>query len=260
MSFRSYLDNTRDELLRDARRAGVEVPTNYWFTFSAQKGSLNFPPATLQPLASQLADIKTLCQVLFDAKVNSLAWLRRVPVDKEQENNPGSQDYVSTKGVTNAFSIVMPYEVAFQGFSSQLAAVLEGLARLPQCYIITNMVVEPAATAGQQTDPNAPDLAARYAPQGMDAGAALRARYGLAMRYGGRYGMAPPPPPVQPVRRGPSTFLEEKPLRIILSVQAVRLKPRNATPAAPAGRSPAPPPPAPAPAEPQPEPQPQPTE
>src|SRR5690242_18432300 len=127
MSLRSYLDNTRDELLKDARRAGVEVPTNYWFTFSAQKGSLNFTPSTLQPLAAQLADIKAICEVLFDAKVNSLAWLKRVPVDSQQDSTMGSQDYLTTKASTNNWSIVMPYEVAFQGFSSQLAAVLEGL-------------------------------------------------------------------------------------------------------------------------------------
>ena len=38
MGFRTYLDNTRAKLLADAQRAGVEVPTNYWFTFAAQKG------------------------------------------------------------------------------------------------------------------------------------------------------------------------------------------------------------------------------
>jgi hypothetical protein len=226
MSFRSYLDTTRSELIQGAKRAGVEVPTNYWFTFSAQKGALNFNPASLQPLAAQLADIKALCDVLFDAKVNSLAWLKRVPVDSQQDNTMGSQDYVTTKPATNAWSVVMPYEVAFQGFSSQLASVLDGLAHLPQCYIVTNIVVEPAATAGQSTDSTAPEN--RYAPSGgmsMDAGARLRARYGIR---------APAPPPVVAVRRGPTTFLEEKPLRIILSVQAVRLKPRTAPAAAPA--------------------------
>ena len=46
MEFRTYLDNTRAKLLSDAHRAGVEVPTNYWFTFAAQKGAMTFSPAT----------------------------------------------------------------------------------------------------------------------------------------------------------------------------------------------------------------------
>src|SRR5262249_31245 len=49
--FRTYLETTRSELLTDAQRAGVEVPTNYWFTFAAQKGAMTFSAATLQPLA-----------------------------------------------------------------------------------------------------------------------------------------------------------------------------------------------------------------
>ena len=38
------------------QRAGVEVPTNYWFTFAAQKGAMSFAQTSLEPLASQLAD------------------------------------------------------------------------------------------------------------------------------------------------------------------------------------------------------------
>src|SRR5258708_21592892 len=100
MEFRTYLDNTRSKLLFDAQRAGVEVPTNYWFTFAAQKGSMTFAPASLQPLASQLADIKTLCGVLFDAKVNSLVSIKRVAVDN-QDTSLGSQEYLSVKASTN---------------------------------------------------------------------------------------------------------------------------------------------------------------
>src|SRR5579862_3096000 len=50
MTFRTYLDNTRAQLQTDARRAGVDIPTNYWFTFGAQKGSMTFSPTSLQPL------------------------------------------------------------------------------------------------------------------------------------------------------------------------------------------------------------------
>ncbi len=221
-TFRTYLDNTRSQLLSDAQRAGVEVPTNYWFTFAAQKGAMTFSANTLQPLASQLADIKMICDVLFDAKINSLVWLKRVPVDKE--DSLGSQDYLNAKGVTNNWSVVMPYEVTFQGFSSELAAVLEGLVRLPHCFVVTNIVVEPAASAGSPTDqmPNMNRYV--YQPPATDGANLMRSR------YGGRYGPMPqmaPPPVVRPVASGPQTILDAKPLRFTLSVQAVKLKPKT---------------------------------
>jgi hypothetical protein len=230
MVFRTYLDNTQSKLLADAKRAGVEVPTNYWFTFAAQKGSVTFAPASLQPLASQLADIRTLCGVVFDAKVNSLVWLKRPAVDS-QDTVLGSQEYLTAKPVTNNWAVIVPYEVAFQGFSSELAAVLDGLARLPHCFMVTNVVVEPAATATSTEEQNpATDLLSRYGirgPVGGDASSMMRQRYGMAGRYGRMMAPPPPPPVARPVNRGPNTVLDEKPLRFILSIQAVKLKPRK---------------------------------
>jgi hypothetical protein len=214
--FRTYLENSRSELLADAQKAGVEVPTNYWFTFAAQKGAMTFKAATLQPLASQLADIKTICEVLFEAKINSLVWLRRVPVDSQ--DSLGSQDYLNAKPVTNSWAVVMPYEVTFQGFSSQLGAVLDGLVRVPYCFVVTNLVVEPAATAGAPTE------------QQSSYSMAMTPQQNLAQRYGryGRYGAQPAiPQPVRPVQSGPATILDEKPLRFTLALQAVKLKPRK---------------------------------
>ncbi len=238
MTFRSFLDNTRARLLADAQLAGVEVPTNYWFTFSALSGTMDFKSATLQPLATQLADIQSICQVLFDAKVNSLAWLKRASVDSSDTSLTGSQDYLTAKAVTNTYSVVMPYEVAFQGFSSELAAVLDGLARLPHCLIVTNVVAEQAANATTPTTDESgqmADLSSRYGrPVGMDPMQAMRDRYGgMGGRYGGRYGgrggmmnpMPVIPQPVQrPASRGPATILDEKPLRFVLSITAVNLK------------------------------------
>lgn len=231
MQFRTLLDNTHQRLVVNAKRAGVEVPTNYWFTFAAQKGSMTFSTNSLQPLSTQLADVMTICQVLFDAKVNSLLWLKRAAVDSQ--DSAGSQDYVSTKPVTNNFFVSMPYEVAFQGFSSELASVLEGFARLPTCYMVTNLVVEPAATAGQPaadpTTSTGSDYMSRYgfAP-GAQAGAGAAMRYGMANRYGmGRYGPQQPPVVPQPVAPQKTTVLEEKPLRFTLSLQSVKLKPRS---------------------------------
>jgi hypothetical protein len=233
MVFRTFLDNSRAQLLADAQKAGVEVPTNYWFTFAAQKGAVNFSPGTLEPLASQLADIRVMCDVLFDAKVNSLVWLKRPQMDTQ--DSLGTQDYLASKPVTNEWAVITPYEVAFQGFSAQLASVLEGLARLPHCFVVTNIVIEPEATAGSQTDSTGmPDYMSRYAQPGaaVDIQQQLQQRYG---RYGGGRGRTPmvAPVPIQPpptrVQRGPATVLDEKPLRFTLSIQSVKLKPQPQT-------------------------------
>lgn len=220
--FRTFLDKTRAKLLSEAQVAGVETPTNYWFSFGAQKGAMTFSSKSLQPLASQLADIEAICEALFDAKVNSLVWLRRVPVDSL--DSLGSQDYLSAKAVTNAYAVIMPYEVTFQGFSSELAHVLDNLNRSPYFLCVTNIVVEQAAnaTSGDQSSPAA-NLYSRYG---------MSPEQNLANRYGGRYGryggMQQPVQPVQPVQTGPTVILNEKPLRFILSVQAIKLnKPRT---------------------------------
>jgi hypothetical protein len=169
--------------------------------------------------------VRLICGVLFDAKVNSLIWLKRAPVDN-QDSSLGSQDYLGIKPTTNNWSVVVPYEVAFQSFSSELAAVLDGLARLPHCFMVTNIVVEPAATASSATEEPASMYTQRYGPA-VDQSQRAMERYGG--RYGGRGRMMPQPVQPQPVQvrpasRGPATVLEEKPLRFTLSINAVKLK------------------------------------
>jgi hypothetical protein len=238
--FGTLLDDTIYYLRSAARRESVEIPTNYWFTFEAQKGAMTFTPASLQPLASQLADIRAICEVLFDAKVNRLVGIKRVPVDRE--GTLGSQDYLSIKATTNDWTIIAPYEVTFQGFTSELASVLEGLVRQPHCIIVTNMVVQPATSSSSQMQELMPGFADRYGLQGgvrpgMDP--SMADRYGLgggrgrggreASRYGG---FQPPPQMMMPVAPPPRTSLnlvDEQALQYTLHLQVVKLKPQPVT-------------------------------
>jgi hypothetical protein len=208
MEFRGFLDNAVGQLRLDARNSGVHLPPNYWFSFAAQKGMMTFSPRTVAPLAAQLSDIRALCGTIIDAKINALAWVKRAPVDSL--DSAGGQDYLEGRPTTNEFTIVMPYEVAFHGFSAELAAVLEGLVRLPQCFVVTHLVVEPL---------EAP-LADRILP-------VPRPRLLGPAHDGLRIDQFQPlrlsrPAFVQPA---PSTVLNERPLRFVLSVQSVRLRP-----------------------------------
>src|SRR5437867_349241 len=69
--FRGLLDNTIFELQEKAKQVGAELPEkDYAFSFKAQRTLLTFAPGSFPALPEQLAEIKTICDMLFDAKIN----------------------------------------------------------------------------------------------------------------------------------------------------------------------------------------------
>ncbi|HKS38663.1 MAG TPA: Amuc_1100 family pilus-like protein [Verrucomicrobiae bacterium] len=244
-TFKGLLETTIFELVRDAEKAGVNLPGKYDFTFKTQRGSVVFAPETLMPLATQVAEIKALCDVLFRARVHSLVSLRRIPVAKEDE---GSIDFLSgRKPVTNAVTgaITTPYEIVFQGFSAELAGVLDGFYRATNCFIVKNIDVQTNVTV------SATEPVPSYQPFSYTAPAAtptptaqpsydalMRQRYGIGNPYRGiRPGegvpsTAAPVVPVTPTRRGPETVLDEKPLKFTMYLESVRLSPTASSKAA----------------------------
>jgi hypothetical protein len=218
--FRARLDNAIAELRRSAGAAGVQLDTNYWFSFETHKTAVNFATNHVTALASQLADIKALCHILYDAKVLKLTGMKRVAVTSD---DTGTTDYVTTKATTNTWAIIMPYEMTFDAFSSELAAVLRGLLRSRDCFVVKNLTVEKAADAQVQQDQQ-PAGAQPFNPYN---------RYGIPMGpfrggEGGRYSRPmpmTPPPAIKPAAPGGfSTVLDEKTLRVTLTLDAVKLK------------------------------------
>jgi hypothetical protein len=237
-TFKNLLETTISVLVRDAEKSGVSLPSSnrYDFTFKPQRSSLDFAPATLVPLAMQVSEIKAICDVLFDARVQTLAGLRRAPVAKEDEGTTGATDYLSgRKLATNAVTgaVLAPYEIVFHGFSTELAAVLEGFYRSPNCFIVKNIDVQTNvvfASVGEYVP--------SYVPYSFTPGVpppVLNPYQEMQRRYGGRYSRmpnmpAPVPVPTPnyavttaPARRGPETVLDERPLKITMYVEAVRL-------------------------------------
>src|SRR3954471_1432513 len=77
--FRAMLDTSMAQLRRQADEAGVTLPnTNFWFTFTQYKSTIDFKNETAG-LAAELEDIKEIMKVIYSARVNSLAALKRVP-------------------------------------------------------------------------------------------------------------------------------------------------------------------------------------
>ena len=202
--FRAMLDRTIYDLQKTAESLGITLPEkDYWFTFAPQKQAVEFKNAEM--LTYELMDVKDLCEIMYTAKIHDLKRIKRVPASSE-DNNP--TDFIEKKASTNEFAIVTPYEITFQGFSTELGKVLDGLINAKHCFIVKSLAASKAPA----------DEPAANAPMPMQM---MNPMY---LRYGARYA---PPPPVAVARpqRPSNVLLDESKLQFVLQVDAVRLKP-----------------------------------
>lgn len=245
------LANLVDALRRDATNAGVEVPPKYEFTYGEVKAMSRVPVYALESLTNQLKEVRSLCTILFNAKVRALESLQRVPSFPDE---PRSADLLMDRVPqtntlsTNIAVVVTPYRLVFRGFSSHLTEVLNGLATAKDFYAVRQLDVEPSGgldTPGTGTPgnmmpmPGFPTMPAPGLPMpGLPGAAAVGApNPGAAMPPGG---VRPPPakgvgganlPP--PPKSSLTKVLDEKPLRITLLLDVVKVRksvPPSATP------------------------------
>jgi hypothetical protein len=247
--FSSALDRTIDHLQHDAGKANVTLPPKsgtdqqpYSFSFDWQKHNVTFAPGSLDPLSVQLGEIKAICDVLFEARINDLDYIRRERVSDDDQKGPQT-DYVSEKSTTNELAVLSPYELGFRCFSGELSAVLAGFARSPYALLVKNINVELApattTTTPDQTTPApaTPVPMPEYRPP-MPTGIPQAERSSAADAFARRYGLgsrmpapAPQPAPVYvpprttPSRGGLPTALDEKQLKITMTVLVVKLTP-----------------------------------
>jgi hypothetical protein len=223
-NFPNELDSSVAQLQREARQDGVSLPPSYYFTFLAQKSMLVIPKKTLPQLAARLGEVKVICGILFDAKINALESIRREVVSEDDTNGP---DYLppDQHTVTTPLAEMTPYEVTFDCFSGELAAVLGNFAASPYGLVVTSVVVEPAQS-GASTSTMGAAPAAGYSQYG-----GYGAPGGMPSRFNnlGAPGGAPPPsrsmvPAPPPPNGKPVKFLSENKLRITLLVEVVKPK------------------------------------
>jgi hypothetical protein len=150
VAFRSYRDNTLAELHRLAEQAKTTLPSRtYAFSFEAQRTKVEFKEGTFPAVPEQMAEVKALSKILFDAHVDPLVNIRRARVSKDDDDSSAASDYLLLKVETNAETrtVRSPYEITFGCLSSDLAQVLHAVGESPHGFIVEAVHVEPAAAA-----------------------------------------------------------------------------------------------------------------
>jgi hypothetical protein len=186
-AFAGSLRRAIQDLQQEAVNENVELPPDFGFSFAAERNLVTFAPGSLNPLASHLGEVKAICEVLFNAKINALDSIQREVVSDNDTTGPQS-DYLADKTTTTDLATVTPYTVTFRCFSADLANVLTSLASSDDGFVVKGINVMPA---------------------------------GGTMANGGNGGQPPPPP--LPGNGGLVTVLDEKLLQVSLAIEVVKL-------------------------------------
>jgi hypothetical protein len=220
-TYRSMLETNLAALRRLAALSGVEIPTNYSFSFEPQTKQMTFEPASLKPLSEQLTEISEVCRGLFAARIHSLDVIRRVAVS--QYDSQGSTEILQGVALaTNRFTGLWawPYQFSFDCFSGELAAALEEINRIPRMAVVKTIQVEARDVGAAPPPPSSPG-----APQ-----PEVQPQPGQ-FRRGPRGARLPPnssvkPPPGAPAAKPPptalTTVLEESLLHVIIEVDVIK--------------------------------------
>lgn len=206
-AFAGALRRTIDQLQHEADTASVTLPPRYAFSFAVETTTVKFAPGSLGLLAEQLGEVKTIAELLFAARVNSLDGIQRVRVTDDDIGGPQA-DYFEDHSVTNNLAVLTPYQVAFRSFSPEVGEVLARFAASPHGFIVKSINVQPAG-AYTGASPESPNPMAPW--------------------------MTPPPPTAAPTplpagpmgRGGLQTILNEQLLRVTLVVEIVKLLPNK---------------------------------
>jgi hypothetical protein len=205
-AFAAALRRTVDQLQHEAEDASVMLPPQYNFSFEAERSLVKFAPGSLDPLSVQLGEVKSICEILFAAKINSLDNLRRTRVSDDDTGGPQS-DYFDGSSSNNDVALFTPYALTFRCFSQDLAKVLSNFASSSNGFIVQGINVQPASTA--------------TAPAASENPAANPSAEMLARNQ-------PTPSPAAPVsKNGLQTVLNEQLLTVTMDIEIVKLLPKK---------------------------------
>jgi hypothetical protein len=185
-AFAGSLRKTIHDMQLAAVDANVDLPADYSFSFAAERNLVTFSPGSLNALAAHLGEVKAICDVMFDAKVNGIDSIQREIVSDNDTAGPQS-DYLAEKTRAVDMATITPYAITFRCFSGDLGNVLSKFASSNHGFVVTGINVMPAG--------------------GMDGP--------------GGNNPAPEQAPIQ--NGGLQTVLDEQLLRVSLGIEVVRL-------------------------------------
>ena len=156
VSFSVHLTRVLDEMWRDATNAGVELPPQppskkYQFTFGEVLSMSSIPRYGIEPLNSRLAEMKTICDVLFKARVRGIESLQRLAAFADEPKGPDlllDRTEQTNSLATGVNVTITPYRVVFRGFSGDLAVVLNTLSGTKDFFVVREVLVERLGSAG----------------------------------------------------------------------------------------------------------------
>jgi len=145
-NFATALGTTIYQLQQAARTASVTLPPQYAFSFHAEANKLSISPASLDPLAVQLGEVKVIAETVFSARVNALDGIQRVHVSDEDSSGPAG-DYIDDHPVVSDLAVITPYVVTFRCFTPELARVIAAFATSSNTFLIKTINLQPAGIA-----------------------------------------------------------------------------------------------------------------
>src|ERR1041384_1620787 len=149
--FKTVLEMTIAYLQQRATNAGISLPSSslraqggpYYFTFGTLRYPLQYPDGDIDGWLMQLSEMKSMCDVLFAAKINALEGIRRLPLAPKYDVMTMSADFLQgVPAISNSTYRLTPYEITFRGFSSEVADVLRGFTSPTNSFIVKMINVE----------------------------------------------------------------------------------------------------------------------
>ena len=219
-----------------------EEDKEFVFSFSMAWNEPEFKSHDREIMAYQLAEIEALCQALFNANVHEIYNIRRLKIMRGGEGGQMSEEDLLEYLPDAKFKLddvkkfvgeapgsrVMPYEVTFRGFSSELSMALEELYKSPVFFVVKNIAVIEATGVVDDFEEEEDEMSL-----GGGGGRSMREAYGpMGMGRGGMPGYGTMPFGMQGLgfgageerkrKRPPSLLLDESPLKVTLRVNSIK--------------------------------------
>jgi hypothetical protein len=256
-TFRNYMQKTIFGLQSRCKEQRIRLPKiddedkEFRFSFGKVWNSFEFEPLEREVMSFQLAEIEALCHALFAANIHEIYNLKRLKVVRNLEDQMEMEDALeylheaefslndvmkfatgsnpdgSTREGVVPGARVMPYEVTFRGFSTELSKVLEELYKSKVFFVVKNIAVIEATDVVDVFEEDQSEMtlgAFGGARSGREmygmGGRGMDPRY-QAMLYGGQgmggFGDE------RKRHRPASLLLDESPLKVTLKINSLKV-------------------------------------